>query len=96
MYNMTIFCDTSCHQLRTVVLSFLPYTTGKQQLDEEMPKIWHRGIWTSVLECLHSQGVVFSCGETQKNKDFCSNALFMYFLDYQKSDIIQLGRIFKI
>ena len=25
----------------TVVLSFLPYTTGKQQLDEEMPKIRH-------------------------------------------------------
>lgn len=33
MYNMTIFCDTSCHQLCTVVLSFLPYTTGKQQND---------------------------------------------------------------
>ena len=41
VYNMTIFCDTSCHQLCTVVLSFLPYTTGKQQLDEEMPKIRH-------------------------------------------------------
>lgn len=25
----------------TVVLSFLPYTTGKQQLDEEMPQIRH-------------------------------------------------------
>jgi len=35
------FCDSSCHQLCTVVLSFLPYTTGKQQLDEEMPQIWH-------------------------------------------------------
>ena len=33
VYNMTIFCDTSCHQLCTVVLSFLPYTTGKQQND---------------------------------------------------------------
>ena len=31
----------SCHQLCTVVLSFLPYTTGKQQLDEEMPQIQH-------------------------------------------------------
>ena len=31
----------SCHQLHTVALSFLPYTAGKQQLDEEMPKIRH-------------------------------------------------------
>ena len=31
----------SCHQLCTVALSFLPYTTGKQQLDEEMPQIRH-------------------------------------------------------
>ena len=28
-------------KLCTVVLSFLPYTTGKQQLDEEMPQIRH-------------------------------------------------------
>ena len=28
-----------CHQLCTVALSFLPYTTGKQQLEGEMPKI---------------------------------------------------------
>ena len=33
--------DTSCQQLCTVVLSFLPYEAGKQQLDEEMPKIRH-------------------------------------------------------
>ena len=30
-----------CHQLYTVVLSFLPYTTGKQQLDLKMPKTRH-------------------------------------------------------
>ena len=33
--------DTSCQQLCTVALSFLPYTTGKQQLNLKMPKIRH-------------------------------------------------------
>ena len=33
--------DTSCQQLCTVVLSFLPYTTGKQQLNLKMPKALH-------------------------------------------------------
>ena len=31
----------SCHQLYTVVLIFLPYTAGKQQLDLKMLKIRH-------------------------------------------------------
>ena len=32
---------SSCHQLHTVALSFLPYAAGKQQLEGEMPKIQH-------------------------------------------------------
>ena len=32
---------SSCHQLHTVALSFLPYAAGKQQLEGEMPKIRH-------------------------------------------------------
>ena len=32
---------SSCHQLHTVALSFLPYAAGKQQLDGKMPKIRH-------------------------------------------------------
>ena len=40
-YHRMSFISTSCHQLCTEVLSFLPYTTGKQQLDEEMPQIRH-------------------------------------------------------
>ena len=30
---------SSCHQLHTVALSFLPYAAGKQQLEGKMPKI---------------------------------------------------------
>ncbi len=33
--------NMNCNQLCTVVLSFLPYTTGKQQLEGKMPKIRH-------------------------------------------------------
>ncbi len=32
---------SSCHQLHTVALSFLPYAAGKQQLEGKMPKIGH-------------------------------------------------------
>ena len=32
---------SSCHQLHTVALSFLPYAAGKQQLEGKMPKIAH-------------------------------------------------------
>ena len=32
---------SSCHQLHTVALSFLPYAAGKQQLEGKVPKIGH-------------------------------------------------------
>ena len=62
VYNMTIFCDTSCHQLCTVVLSFLPYTTGKQQNDMvRMPCapgfiiVWSNHLRTSIWK--HGPGI---------------------------------------
>ena len=42
-YIRGVFYDnySSCHQLHTVALSFLPYAAGKQQLEGKMPKIGH-------------------------------------------------------
>lgn len=68
---------SSCHQLHTVALSFLPYAAGKQQLEGKMPKIGHfhftnrsqrdnlsrfkKNLQTSETQCFWGFSFIYNC-----------------------------------